>query len=132
MKVKKEALRAARLLLKAAMPGGRLDTGRAVNYARRIAQEKPRFYVQILEAFQRLLRLELEKRHAVIESAVDLDEGTRTRLLAELGAKFGTDLTSEFKVVPDLLGGLRVRVGSTIWDSSVRTRLDSLRTALGV
>lgn len=132
MKVKKEALRSARLLLKASMPGGRVDTARASELTKRIVAEKPRGAMQILVAFRRLLRLELEKRHAVIESATALDEGARARVLGELTAKFGPDLTSEFKVTPDLVGGLRIKLGSTIWDGSIRTRLDSLRLALGV
>ncbi len=132
MKVKKEALRAARLLLKGSMPGGRVDTARAGELTRRIAAEKPRHVVQILTAFHRLLRLELEKRHAVVESAHPLDEEARGRVLAELSAKFGGDLTSEFKVTPDLVSGLRIKLGSTIWDGSIRTRLESLSRAIGV
>ena len=87
--------------------------------------------MQILEAFQRMLRLELDKRHAVIESAVTLDDATRSRMLSELTAKFGPDLTSEFRVNPELLGGSRIKVGSTIWDGSVRSRLDALRQSFG-
>jgi len=131
MKIKKEALRSARLLLKASMPGGRVDLARVSEYTRRIAAEKPRYALQILVAFRRLLRLELEKRHAVIESAQPLDEAGRARVLAELASNFGPDLTSEFKVTPDLVAGLRIKLGSTIWDGSVRTRLETLRHALG-
>jgi len=131
MKVKKEALRSARLLLKASMPGGRVDPARASELTRRIVAEKPRNSLQILTAFRRLLRLELDKRHAVIESATLLDDASRSRVLGELAAKFGPDLTSEFKLTPDLVGGLRIKLGSTIWDGSVRTRLETLRQALG-
>ena len=96
MKVKKEALRAARLLLKASMPGGRVDTARASELTRRIVAEKPRHSLQILQSYRRLLRLELDKRHAVIESATPLDDAARAGVLSELTSKFGTDLTSEF------------------------------------
>ncbi|MFN0126679.1 MAG: FoF1 ATP synthase subunit delta [Verrucomicrobiales bacterium] len=132
MKVKKEALRSARLLLKASMPGGRVDTARAAELTRRIVAEKPRRAVQILVAFRRLLRLELDKRHAVIESAHPLDDASRARVLAELTGKFGPDLTSEFKVIPDLVGGLRIKLGSMIWDGSIRTRLETMSQALGI
>ena len=76
------------------------------------------------------MRLELEKRHAVIESAVELDEDLQKDVLKNLKARYGDDLTSDFKVVPDLLGGMRVRVGSDIWDGSVKTRLDRLSQAI--
>jgi F-type H+-transporting ATPase subunit delta len=131
MKIRKEALRAARLLLKASMPGGRVDEGKVREYTARILKEKPRQYVQILEALHRMLRLELEKRHANIESFEELDEATRTQVLAGLAGNFGDGLTSEFKVNHDLIGGMRVKVGSTIWDGSVRERINSLRQAIG-
>lgn len=129
MKIKKEALRSARLLLKASMPQGKLDEGKVREFAKRLAAEKPRHYLQILDAFRRLLALELDKRHALIESAVELDEAARQQVLSKLNASFGP-LTSEFKVVPELIGGLRIKVGSTIWDSSIRSRLSTLRQAV--
>ncbi|MGI8601556.1 MAG: F0F1 ATP synthase subunit delta [Verrucomicrobiales bacterium] len=131
MKVKKESLRAARLLLKAAMVSGRVDAGRVQEFARRIIDEKPRGYVQILDAFQRLLRLELEKHHANVESAQPLAPSTQESVLADLNKKFGGDLTSEFNVNPDLLAGMRIKVGSTIWDGSVSSRLEILRRQIG-
>ena len=75
------------------------------------------------------MRLDLEKRHAVIESAEALSDGLRDDVLKNLKTRYGNDVTSEFKVVPDLLGGMRVRVGSDIWDGSVKTRLERLSQA---
>jgi F-type H+-transporting ATPase subunit delta len=132
MKVRKESLRAARLLLKGVMPGGKIDAGKVKDYTARIIAEKPRNFVQILEKFQHLLRLEVEKRHAMIESADKLDEPTQKQVLADLHSRFGSDLTHEFKVTPELMGGLRIKLGSSIWDGSLRTRLETLRQAMGV
>jgi F-type H+-transporting ATPase subunit delta len=131
MRTPKEALRAARLLLKASLQDGRVDENKVREFSARVAEEKPRHFLPILEAFHRLLRLEFEKRHAVIESFQELDEATRGQILAGLAAKFGDGLTSEFKVNPDLIGGMRVKVGSTIWDGSLRERIDVLRQAIG-
>lgn len=127
MKVRKEALRAARLLLKGSLRDGAVDSGRVRELTARIVAEKPRRYVQILEAYQRLLKIELDKRHVVVESAQELDEPARQSLLQQLHQRFGAGLTSEFKTNPDLLGGMRVKVGSNIWDGTVRSRLESLR-----
>ena len=130
MKVKKEALRAARLLLKASMPGGRVDTARASELTRRIVAEKPRHTLQILQSFRRLLRLELDKRHAVIESAAALNDAEKGKITETIRAKYGADVTTEFKTNAALLGGLRVQVGSNVLDASVRSRLDRLATEL--
>ena len=40
------------------------------------------------------------------------------------------DLTTNFIVNPELLGGMRIRVGSDVWDSSVRNRLQRLAQSL--
>jgi F-type H+-transporting ATPase subunit delta len=47
-----------------------------------------------------------------------------------LKKKYGNDLTATFTVNSDLLGGMRVRVGSDVWDSSVRNRLQRLEQQL--
>jgi F-type H+-transporting ATPase subunit delta len=47
-----------------------------------------------------------------------------------LNKKYGKDLSTEFVVKPELLGGMRVRVGSDVWDGSVRNRLERLRQQL--
>jgi F-type H+-transporting ATPase subunit delta len=127
MKVSKEAHRAARLLFKATTSNGALDAAKVKEFTARMIAEKPRHYIAILEQFKKLLRIEIEKRHVVIESAEALNGSLRDSLLQDLATKFGSDLTSEFKVNPDLIGGLRIKVGSDIWDGSVRSRLDALR-----
>ncbi len=129
MKVSKDALRHARALFQTCAKDGKLDLDRVKTIVKRVGEEKPRGYLGILTAFQRLVRLDLEKRHAIIESAVELSQELKDDVLKNLKARYGDDVTSEFKVVPDLLGGMRVRVGSDIWDGSVKTRLDRLSQA---
>ena len=108
---------------------GRLDEARVRNIARTLIDEKPRKYREILKNYQRLIRLELTKHHALIESAADLDAETRRQLLGTLRAKYGDELTTEFKTSPDLIGGLRIKIGSDVWDSSVRGRLARLESS---
>ena len=95
-----------------------------------LIEKKPRNYLAVLENYKRLLRLEIEKRHARIESAQELSGETREQILENLKRKYGADLTSEFIVTPELLGGLRVRVGSDVWDGTVRNRLQRLQQQL--
>lgn len=130
MKVSKDALRHARALFQTCLREGKLDHDRVKMIVKRVGEEKPRGYLGILTAFQRLTRLELEKRHAVIESATELSEALKEDVLRNLKARYGEDVTSDFKTVPNLLGGMRVRVGSDIWDGSVKTRLERLSQAI--
>jgi F-type H+-transporting ATPase subunit delta len=50
--------------------------------------------------------------------------------VANLKKKYGSDLTTDFVVNPQLLGGMRIRVGSDVWDGSVRNRLERLQQQL--
>lgn len=129
MKISKDALRHARALFRTCIKDGRLDIARVKEIVKRVGEEKPRGYLKILTAFQRLIRLEVEKRHAVIESAVELSPEVKNDVLTHLKSRYGDDVTSDFKIVPGLLGGMRVRVGSDIWDGSVKARLDRLSQA---
>jgi F-type H+-transporting ATPase subunit delta len=130
MKISKEARRHARELFKASLTGGRLDARKVADYADRLIAEKPRAYVGILKEFTRLVRLELLRRHAVIESAVALDSADAEHLESDLRQRFGADLTVEHRTSPSLLGGLRIKVGSDVWDGSVYNRLQSLKQQL--
>ena len=95
----------------------------------RLVESKPRDYRAVLAALQRLTRLELEKREVTVESAVELDAGTRERVLADLSKKYGDDLVVQYQINPALLGGLRIRVGYDVFDGSVQGRLDRLANA---
>jgi F-type H+-transporting ATPase subunit delta len=130
MKLNKDARKLTKALFKASLTNGRLDEKKASLIVKKVAEEKPRSFVGILKEYQRLVRLELAKHHAVIESATPLDKATTDQLLAGLRAKYGDDLTTEFKTTPELLGGLRIKIGSDVFDSSVRERLFRLETQL--
>jgi F-type H+-transporting ATPase subunit delta len=130
MKISKEARLTAKQLFRNSFTDGKLDPGKIGTVARQITSSKPRHYLAMLKEYQRLARLELEKHHAIIESANALDARTSEQLGQTLRAKYGADLTTEFKVAPELIGGLRVKLGSNVWDGSVRNRLDRLGTEL--
>lgn len=130
MKISKESRRFARELFQVSLTDGRLDPKKASQYSDRLIAEKPRGYVQILKEFTRLTRLELQRRHATVESATPLESAAGAQLENELRGRFGSDITIEFKTNPGLLGGLRVQVGSDVWDGSVFNRLQTLKQQL--
>jgi F-type H+-transporting ATPase subunit delta len=123
MKISREARRMARELYGFSLVNGRLDANRVSEISERLATERPRRYLQVLQEFSRLVRLELDRRHAVVESASPLDETSAASIAGTLKSKFGSDITTEFRTTPALLGGLRVKLGSDVWDGSVSSRL---------
>jgi len=66
----------------------------------------------------------------VVVSAVPLDEEERKTLEEKLRARFGERLAIDYRVDPDILGGMIVRVGDVLMDYSLRSRLESLRQRL--
>ncbi|HJX25328.1 MAG TPA: ATP synthase F1 subunit delta [Chthoniobacterales bacterium] len=130
MKINKEIRQLSRQLLRASFADGQLDRGKISSVVRLLTEKKPRHYVDILENYKRLIRLEVEKRHARVESATPLNTETNSRIVKSLKKKYGEDLTTEFVVNPELLGGMRIRVGSDVWDGSVRNRLERLQQQL--
>ena len=130
MKLDKDSRKLSKQLYQASLTNGRLDHSKVGTVARQLISSRPRHYVGILKEYQRLIRLEVEKHHAVVESAAPLDDGTTNQLVANLRSKYGHDLTTEFKVTPELLGGLRIKIGSDVFDGTVRERLHRLESQL--
>jgi len=126
MKINKEIRRLSHEMLRASFTDGQLDPGRIKSLVDSLIEKKPRNYIDVLKNYRRLLRLEFEKRRARVETASELDSTTSSELVANLKKKYGSDLTAEFIVNPELLGGMRVRVGSDVWDGTVRNRLEQL------
>ena len=130
MKINKETRQLSKDLLRASFVDGRLDGGRVSSLLKSLIEKKPRHYLQVLEAYKRLLRLEVEKRTATIETATELAPEAGQQIVDNLKKKYGSDLAAKFVVNPELLGGMRIRVGSDVWDSSVRNRLHRLQQQL--
>ena len=130
MKINREIRRMSREMLRASFTDGQLDQGKIASLVQSLVEKKPRHYIETLENYKRLVRLELEKRHARVEAAAELSNEVRSQLRSSLQRKYGSDLTTEFVVTPELLGGLRIRVGSDVWDGSVRNRLQRLEEKL--
>jgi F-type H+-transporting ATPase subunit delta len=130
MKINKETRRLAKELLRVSYVDGKLDSARVSSLVKSLIEKKPRHYIQALEAYQRLLRLEVEKRTATVETATELPSDAQKEIVENLKRKYGSDLTARFTINPELLGGMRIRVGSDVWDSSVRNRLQRLQQQL--
>jgi F-type H+-transporting ATPase subunit delta len=129
MKISKVAAATARRLFGLCQSEGRLDDAKLRAVVAKLVESKPRDYAGILAALQRLTRLDLERRKVTVESAVELDEATRQRVVAGLAKQYGADLVAQYQINPALLGGLRIRVGNDVFDGSVQGRLDRLATA---
>ncbi|HUD83352.1 MAG TPA: F0F1 ATP synthase subunit delta [Candidatus Saccharimonadales bacterium] len=127
MKISKQARRDARQLFRSCMTSGGLDENRSRQALHRVAEGKPRGYLAILSHFQRLVRLELLRRTAKVESAVPLSPQMQTQLQTDLTRQYGPGLTFMFLQNAALIGGVRIQVGGDVYDGTVQGRLEELR-----
>ena len=84
----------------------------------------------IVGAFERLAQKRRGAVSAQVVTAVPLTEAQTDSLKSALRLALGKDPTIETRVDPAILGGLKVRVGSRLYDASLKSKLDSLKFAL--
>jgi F-type H+-transporting ATPase subunit delta len=126
MKISKQARRDGKQLYQNCVVDGRLDEARVRGVVKLVADRKPRGWLAALTHFQRLVKLEVDRRTARVESPTPLDAGQQDRVRAKIDSLYGAGLSYEFVQNPALLGGLRIRVGSDVYDGSVEARLAAL------
>ncbi len=127
MKISKQARREAKQLFKSCIVDGLLDENRARQAVQQLLELKPRGYLAILSHFGRLVKLDVERRTAKVESAVSLPPDIQSKVQAGLTRHYGQGLTISFTQNPALIGGLRIKVGSDVYDGSVQARLNALQ-----
>lgn len=126
MRVSRQARNAAKDLFRSCLVNGRLDENRVRTVVTELVQYRPRGYYEILLHFGRLVRLEVERRTATIESAMPLSDAQKTNVMNKLEAMYGAGLEYTFTQNTALIGGLRVRVGSDVYDGSIAGALERL------
>ena len=129
MKISKVAAATARRLYGLCQVNGELDDNKLRDLVSKLIAAQPRDYRAILAAIQRLARLETARREVLVESATVLSATEGQRIAAGLAKDYGDKLTIQYKTNPELLGGLRIKVGDDVFDGSVAGRLDRLSKA---
>jgi len=82
----------------------------------------------VLKQFFRLVRLYQAERTAVVASATPLDPAVRAELERGLAGIYGRTVQTTFVVDPALIGGVRLQIGSDVYDGSIRAGLAALES----
>jgi len=127
MKVSKQARREAKVLFRTCLVSGLLDESRARQAVKRVLAAKPRGYIPLISHFLRLLRLEVARRTARVESASPLAPDLQATVQTSLTRVYGPGLSLSFAQNRSLIGGMRIKVGSDVYDGSVQARLEALQ-----
>jgi F-type H+-transporting ATPase subunit delta len=130
MKGTRRTIRAARRLFRACQIDGRLDEPRVRQAARRLAASRRRGSIAVLSSLRRMVKLDRDRHRAVVETATSLPEDLRDEVRAGLARVYGSGLATSFETSADLIGGMRIKVGSDVYDGSVRARLAAIESRL--
>jgi len=128
MKTAKQAQRDARQLFRLCVAGGSLDEDRARRVVRGLVEAGRPGALPVLSRLQRLLRLDQTKHSANVTSAVPLPPDIRAALEAGIARVYGPGIVTAFAEDQALIGGVRVTVGSDVYDGTVRGALAALET----
>jgi F-type H+-transporting ATPase subunit delta len=95
-----------------------------------IDHQRTQLLPEIFESFQNVLRDRQGVTEAEVFSAVALNDAQKKEMTQTLERVTGKKVEAKFSLDPSLLGGALVRVGDTIYDGSLRNRLDGMRERL--
>jgi F-type H+-transporting ATPase subunit delta len=126
MKTAKQIERDAKHLYRLCLVDGSLDENRVRKIVRIVLESKRRGWVALLSHFQRLVRLDCLRRTANVESATPLAADFRANVWSDLERVYGPKLSISFAQTPALIGGMRIKVGSDVYDNSVKAKLAAL------
>jgi len=128
MKSTRQSKREARTLFNLCVVNGLLDESRVREIVSRVVEENRHGSLTTLTRFQRLVRIDRARHTAQVESAVPLSADVREQIETGLARLHGRGITTTFAENPALLGGVRIQVGSDVYDGTIRARLNALET----
>ncbi len=126
MKTTRQTKREAKRLFRSCLVNGLLDEGRTRQVVQRMIESKRRGAMAFLSHFRRLVKLESARHTAEVESAMPVPPDLRASIQAGLARAYGPGISTSFVHNPGLIGGMRIKVGSDVYDGSVRARLAGL------
>jgi F-type H+-transporting ATPase subunit delta len=128
----KQAKREARQLFRLCLLNGTLDEDRVRESVRTVIRLRRRGYLTVLSFFCRLVKLDRTQHTARIESAEPVPDDVRVCVQVNLERAYGPGLVTEFVLNRELIGGMRVCVGSDVIDRSVQAGITELKRRFGI
>lgn len=129
MKTLKQIKREAKHLYRLCYTNGSLDEARVRQVVSTILTLRRRRYLALATEFERLVKLERLQHLAQVESAAPLPPDLKESVQMSLNQLYGPGLTTSFSESPVLIGGMRVKVGSDVYDGSIKAGLAALEKA---
>ncbi len=119
----------ARQLFRLSLDGGRVSPERVGGVLAWVDKHRPSSASALLRAYRRLIGAELGRHRAVIEYAGDLAPSAFTAIAEAMSKRFDRSIEPVPVPQPDLIAGMRVRVGDCVFENSIVSQLAALQPA---
>jgi len=126
MRTTKQVRRDAKHLFRLCLVNGSLDEDRVRQVLKRVLESKRRWCLSLAAYFGRLVKLERSRQTATVESAMPLPDDLQASVQSGLVRVYGPRIVTSFAHSPALIGGMRIKVGSDVYDGSVKAALTTL------
>ncbi len=120
----------ARQFFQLSLAGGVVSADRVAGVLAYVEKHQPANAIAVLKAYQRLIAAEVARGLAVVEHAGFANTSALDAIATALSAKYRRPVTWVSKPAPELLAGLRIRVGDDVYETSVAGQLDTLAAAV--
>lgn len=130
MRADKKTKALAKQLFKLSLVNGAVSAEQVEGVLGYIEKNVPRGQLALLQLYQRAITTELAKSSAVVEHAGPVSDATLQSIAAAMTRKYSRPVAATAKPNPKLLAGLRVRVGSDVYESTVAGQLAALSTSV--
>lgn len=128
----KQTKRDAKRLVQWCIVQGELDEERVRRAVEKIRDAHRRGYLDLLVQFQRLIEFKLAEHTADVETPFVPSQAFRRRTETSLRKTYGPKTITKFAQRPELIGGIRIRIGCDVYDGSVLSKLTLLQRNLGI
>ena len=129
MKITRQSKREARDLYRSCLDEDGLSESRAKEVVAKLLADKPKGYYATVSHFLRLIRLDVRQRTAIVTTAEECLPEQRDQLSRRLRVRYGDGLHFIYRVDPAVIGGMRVQVGSDVYDGTILNRLERLKAS---
>lgn len=130
MKISKASNEFANRVYRMCTENGTLNEEKLSRSISFLSENRPNDYRGVLMALRKLVRLDVDERTVYVESAINLSAEETERVKTSITKKHGENLLFNFRTNPELIGGMKVRVGSQVYDGSVLSKINRLANSL--
>ena len=129
MTLDKKTRRFAKDLFKLSLEDGVVSQARVSAVLAWVDRERPRQASRLLREYLRLITIEVDRGLARVEHAGTLEPQALEQIAAAFSQQYGRPIETVATTNPDLIAGLRVRVGCDVYENSIASQLAGLETS---